>query len=434
MALAYLLLCHASAAHVGDLIRALHRPEDLFLVHADRKAPPALHALLDRLAGQSSNILPLPSEPCSWGGYSLVEATLRGIAFAAAGPRAFDHLLLLSEQHVPLAAPAEIAARLPAGESWVEGTPADRFVGGQFDDIAHRLAMRYRELPGVGGFATGPRGDLPPRMAGLFHGSQWMALSAEACRFLATPACRAGIAAEFGDTLLADETAIQSVLHRAAATAGPRLRPRSPTFSAFPDRGGTAEMILTDTALRQADLAGALFIRKRPPELPPRLAWRLDRMARLPAAAMPFADLPADRGHADVVALATAIGAALRPVFPDGWIEMTADATPRCLLRVHAPDLPAELGVAVLSDDLRAFKIVLAWLRPFDGSYAPMARAGYQTTILKIRAAGLSFAREVHALQSHDHGFVTLRPGEDLGRLVATIIAALRIAREMGGA
>ena len=96
MPVAYAVLCHHSPRHVGELVRALHHPDQPILLHADAKAPPALHAALRDLTGLLPNVHVVDSVLCSWGGFSLVEATLRCLGAA----------LAMAEQRVVLAAMA----------------------------------------------------------------------------------------------------------------------------------------------------------------------------------------------------------------------------------------------------------------------------------------------------------------------------------------
>ena len=111
MAVVYAVLCHRSPAAVAALAGWLRHPGHQMVLHADRKAPVALHDLIASMAAADANVHALDSEPCAWGGWSLVRATLRAVDRALALPRPWRHFILLSEYHVPLQPPATIAAR-----------------------------------------------------------------------------------------------------------------------------------------------------------------------------------------------------------------------------------------------------------------------------------------------------------------------------------
>ena len=82
MSISYFILCHESPLMVADLFRTLYNPRDTFLIHVDRKAPDALHRFVASLAGGFGNVYEVPTRYCSWGGFSLVDATLDAMAFA----------------------------------------------------------------------------------------------------------------------------------------------------------------------------------------------------------------------------------------------------------------------------------------------------------------------------------------------------------------
>lgn len=428
MALAYCLLCHNNAAYVADLFRYLYRTGDHFIVHVDRKAPAALHRLLADLADRFSNVYVMPPTLCSWGGYSLVEATLRSMAFASAGVLEWEHFVLLSEQHVPLVSPEEIARRLLPGVSYIENTPVLAFGPEGQDDIAHRFALHYRELPGVGGFGTRPRGLLPNWMQGLHHASQWVVLSREACERLTAEPAHPALQRFFADSLLADETALPTLLRGTAIGAGLLLDAANPTFVASFGNGGAPDMTLTQASLRLANDQGCLFTRKRPPLLPADLAAMLEAGAGL----LPSAVQVAHEDGRDTRSLRQ-LGEALRhnlsAIYPDGWIESADPGLALCYLIVRTPSDPPDLRVVVLSADLIAFKVAVIWQTPFDGSYAPRRIGRFPATVLKVRLPEIFEMREVHVFDAPGHGFVTIRPGDGVGRLSQTIAQALAVIR-----
>ncbi len=143
MALATFVLCHRSAEHVADLVRLIYRADDIFLLHADAKAPAELHATLAFLSARFPNVHVLPSALCSWAGWSLVDATLRGIVAALSLPAAWDHFVLLSEQHVPLHTAGTTAAALTPGVSYLDASPVSAMSGAGRADVMHRFAARH---------------------------------------------------------------------------------------------------------------------------------------------------------------------------------------------------------------------------------------------------------------------------------------------------
>ena len=147
---------------VADLFRTLYNPTDTFLIHVDRKAPGNLHRFAASLAAGFSNVHEVPSRYCSWGGFSLVDATLDAMAFALDVLPDWQHFVPLSEHHLPLFSADAIRDRLSEGVSWSGAIPVTAMSPGEREDVEHRFAQRYRELPGVGSFGCGSQ-ELPGR-------------------------------------------------------------------------------------------------------------------------------------------------------------------------------------------------------------------------------------------------------------------------------
>ena len=149
MAVAYFILCHRSRRTVADLFRYLFNPDDVFLIHADRKAPPDLHAFVAALAGHFDNVHVLPAQFCSWGGFSQAGITLDAMVLALDRLPGWRHFIPLTEQHLPLHPTTAIHAALADGVSWLEAVQVATMYPGAREDVGHRFARRYRELPGV---------------------------------------------------------------------------------------------------------------------------------------------------------------------------------------------------------------------------------------------------------------------------------------------
>jgi hypothetical protein len=426
----YAVLCHRAPRAVAELARRLHHPGHHLILHADRKAPAVLHDLLARLGARYPDIHVLDSQPCAWGGWSLVAATLRAIALALALPGPWRHFVLLSERHVPLQPPATIAASLPDGASFIEARSLTRMDRPTRADLLHRFARHSRELPGVGMFAGDPRPPDPALTRRLRLGSQWVVLARAACERLIGTRDDTALWAPFRASLVPDETALHSVLRGTAVGAGLDIRDTALTFTAWPHLGGGADSAFTDAQARAARARGHLFIRKRPPRLPPFTRALLATMPMRPAP--PLANDPPAAPEGDAVALAATLGGMLRGRFPGLSVRASASADdgPACFLWFRATAQAGALVVCLLSQDLRAFKVLLAWRRRFDFSLAPIGLGGYATTVMGARLPGLGFAREVHLPELPDHGFAAASDGAT-DELAARLAVALAVARRL---
>jgi len=432
MALVYCVMCHDAPSAVAELVRAIWRPEHHYILHADRKAPAALHATVARLAAAFRNVHALPSALCSWAGWSLVETTLRAMEHAVSLPAGWQHFILLSESHLPLVAPDDAAAALRPGVSYVEATPVMAMNPHGRSDVLHRFAARYHELPGVGMFALAPRMLNPAFVAMLHHGSQWMVLARTACERLVARRGEAAVWEPFRSAVLADETALQTLLAGSALGQGLTLERRSPTFVAWPQVSGNAHMIFNEDNFFAARAQGYLFIRKRPATLPEAVASALAQMQ--PAAAMPElpqSDEPGTAPH--IAALAAALRHALRSRHPEVEVHAlpAADGGAACHLRFQTPAAPAGLSVALLSQDLAQFKVVLARRQEAGLDFRTGTLGGYPTSVLKVRLATLFQQREVILTDLPGGGLVAMTRSAPLDRLVAPIAHALDAAARL---
>jgi hypothetical protein len=427
MAVVYAVLCHRSPAAVAALVGWLRHPGHQIVLHADSKAPAALHDRIATMTNANADVHALESEPCAWGGWSLVDATLRAIGRALALPGDWRHFVLLSEHHVPLQPPATIAASLPDGASCIDTTPLTGMDRATRADLLHRFAHHYRELPGVGMFAGEARALDAEQLDTLRRGSQWVVLSRDACERLA--GAERAVWAPFRDSLIPDETAIHSVLRGTDLGRGLDVRNFAATFMAWPHLGGGADGTFTDALARRARARGHLFIRKRPDILPPFIR------ALLPAGPAIPRDAP-EPPPADVAGLANQLAPLLRARFPNLAVRASDQAGgPACLLHVHDTTTDAP-PVCLLSWDMRHFKALLAWRRPFDGTLGPIQLGGYATSVLGARLPGLTLAREVHVPDLADHGFLTLGDDGDvaaLGEAVSVLLIAARSLSPLAG-
>ncbi len=427
MTVAYAILCHQSPRAVGELVRALHHPDQPILLHADAKAPPALHAALRELAGLLPNVHVVDGVLCSWGGWSLVRATLRCLGDALALPTPWRHFCLLSEQHFPLQPPATIAASLPDGASFSDAIPLPAMDRDHRNDLLHRFARVWRELPGVGMFSTGPRRITAQHLESLRLGSQWVVLSREACERLWAVRDDASLWAPFETSLVPDETALMSVLRGTPVGAGLDIRRSSATFVAWPHLGGGADSGFTDDNVRAARARGHLFIRKRPERLPPFAAALLASFPGRPTfPPLPLPEPPAEDPRTRP--LMEALFGVLRRVPGVTVGAAPAGTGPACCLDVRAPGQSPALSVHLLSHDFAAFKLLLAWRRPFDGPLAPIRLGGCEATIMGARLPGLVLSREVHL--PDDSGFFSADPA-DADAIAARILPALAVARQL---
>lgn len=99
--IAYLILAHRDPAQVVRLVRRLDGPNRTFVLHLDAKCEG--HEWDDALRQlEASNLRRADRVTCSWGEFSVVEATLNAIRALLASGAPFDQAVLLSGQDYPI--------------------------------------------------------------------------------------------------------------------------------------------------------------------------------------------------------------------------------------------------------------------------------------------------------------------------------------------
>ncbi len=126
MPLAFLILAHRAPAQVARLFSSLYHPEDIFVLHFDRRAPAALHELGRELVATHLNVHLLPAQRIVWGGPAMIDVQLQAMAVALARGIRWTHFLNLTGQDFPLKSREEMLARLEAGKSYLSWFDPER--------------------------------------------------------------------------------------------------------------------------------------------------------------------------------------------------------------------------------------------------------------------------------------------------------------------
>ncbi|MGA9867861.1 MAG: beta-1,6-N-acetylglucosaminyltransferase [Acetobacteraceae bacterium] len=417
MSVAYFVLCHSSRPFLLDLFRHLYSEENLYVLHCDQKAPADLHDLASGLSASFRNVEKLPSRLCSWGGFSLVSATLDAMGYALIAQHRWDHFVILSESHLPLMSPDEITKQLQLGVSYIETWPVEKFPESGKSDIRHRFTLRYRELPGVGSFGGG-RQALPVQWPDkLYHGSQWMVLSRVACEGALESISHTRDWEVFEHSLLADETALQTLVMNLPGAGRGDVQFSNRTFVAAPHLSGSNDIIFSVDNFFSARDLGHLFIRKRPKELADLVQAELDTFSRFSREELEGrlqANAPPRTVHRPLerVSLAGLLDAVRAEAaqhyrnLKQEFIEPRPNC-PTCYVKFSLPHWGQALSVVLLSQDLATFKMLLLLETASDGLYQESLVAGYLTTVLKLRVYGLFLRKEIHVGASAQHGFLT---------------------------
>lgn len=147
MPLAFFILAHKNARQVERLFRAIYRPEDVIVLHFDRRAAPALHRLGRELARTHANVHVLPSRSILWGGYQMAAAQIAGMEVALRASDNWHHFINLTGQDFPIKPIADLDAHLAARPDTNYVSWFDPVFNPLWSNARERLSRYYLEWP-----------------------------------------------------------------------------------------------------------------------------------------------------------------------------------------------------------------------------------------------------------------------------------------------
>jgi Core-2/I-Branching enzyme len=218
MRIGYLILCHAHPAQLGRLCQQLFTDNTRLYIHVDANTSASDFSAMQAAIPAEAHFI--ERQPCRWGGFSLVSASLALVGAAIKDD--CDYMVLLSAQDYPLKPHAEIVRQLQGHTGFIEfrRQPDPEF------DIRYRYQIYHPESL-KGSFAgkllqrlQGPlqrsgllQRKLPSPITAIYSGSQWWCLSRRACQAL-VEFCQANpaVIAYFRQTLVPDEMFVQTIL------------------------------------------------------------------------------------------------------------------------------------------------------------------------------------------------------------------------------
>lgn len=207
--IAYLILVHRYPNQFKRLFKAIYHPANHYLIHVDKRSGVELQKeIQDFLAGYPNASL-LKSEKALWGGYSLVDAELRGIKELLKMGLKWEFFINLSAQDFPLKSQTYIHNFL------------SRNIGKDFLKVANQTRVRPDTLHRIEEYVTESGNEIitepitkRPFLRGVtpYIGNQWMILSRRFCEFVSYSPEVDRFKEFYRNTLIADEGFFQTVI------------------------------------------------------------------------------------------------------------------------------------------------------------------------------------------------------------------------------
>jgi hypothetical protein len=206
--IAYLILVHRYPGQFKRLFRAIYHPANYYLVHVDKRSGVGLQTEIQDFLSGFANASLLKSQSILWGGYSMVDAELRGIEELLKISSEWEFFINLSAQDFPLKSQTHIQDFL------------SRNKGNDFISVANQSKLRPDTLSRIENYCIEfanrilriPIKRLYLRGVTPHIGSQWMILSRKFCEFVSYSPEVERFKRFYRHTFIADEGFFQTVI------------------------------------------------------------------------------------------------------------------------------------------------------------------------------------------------------------------------------
>ncbi len=206
--IAYFLLVHRFPEQFKRMFQAVYAPGNIYLVHIDKSSGKPLAQDIEAFLAPYQGVEILPARTVLWGGYSLVDAELRGMKRLLDMDAGWTHFLNLSGQDFPLKSQGYIRDYLSAHPDTQFMRCADQqgIRPDTMNRVSHVFIEVFRRMFRTGIARAFPRGATP------YIGTQWKVVSRSFCEF----ACHDPLAVRFKRfykrSFIADEGFFQTLL------------------------------------------------------------------------------------------------------------------------------------------------------------------------------------------------------------------------------
>jgi len=206
--IAYLILVHRYPFQFKRLFRAIYHPANYYLVHVDKRSGVGLQTEIQDFLSSFANASLLKSQSTLWGGYSLVDAELRGIEELLKISSEWEFFINLSGQDFPLKSQTHIQDFL------------SRNIGNDFIRVANQSKIRPDTLSRIRNYVTEFSNRIlrtpikRPYLRGVtpYIGNQWMILSRKFCEFVCYSPEVERFKRFYRHTFISDEGFFQTVI------------------------------------------------------------------------------------------------------------------------------------------------------------------------------------------------------------------------------
>lgn len=206
--IAYFILVHRYAKQFQRLFTAIYDPNNWYVIHIDKRSHPSVREEIEEFLLGFDHVAIIVSKNALWGGYSLVDAQLRGMEKLLEMNADWEFFINLSGQDFPLKSQPYIKKFLQKNK------------GKNFLNIYNQREVRPKTISRFENYTIELKQTIirtswkRPFLAGAipYIGNQWMMLSRDFCAFLQHSSEVDRFKKFYKHTFIADESFFQTVI------------------------------------------------------------------------------------------------------------------------------------------------------------------------------------------------------------------------------
>lgn len=287
--IAYFLLVHRYPAQFKRLFKAIYAPGNHYVVHLDKSSGTELAQEISEFLEPYQGAEILEPKDALWGGYSLVDAELRGMARLLEMGGQWTHYINLSGQDFPLKSQDYIRQFFAAnpGKQFIRALDQRKQRPETMNRISHLFVEADGKMTATDVARPYLTGDTP------FIGTQWKAVTRSFCEFVCHDPTVERFKNFYRNSFIADEGFFQTVIMN-SGDQGIVMNDDLRMIDWVPD--GDIKLRPRNYGVEDMDeLQGSsnLFARKFDAEEDPEILALLERHIASPAASLYRAPIPA---------------------------------------------------------------------------------------------------------------------------------------------
>ncbi len=206
--IAYFIMVHRYPSQFKRLFKAIYHPDNYYLIHVDKRSGASLQKQIHDFLSEFPNASMIKSKSTLWGGYSLIDAELRGIRELLKMELKWEFFINLSGQDFPLKSQSQIIDFLKRNRGKDFLKVIDQKKGRadtlyRIENVVFEFGSKVLRTP----FKRQYLSDVTP-----YIGNQWMILSRKFCEFVSfSPEVRR-FKKFYRNTFIPDEGFFQTVI------------------------------------------------------------------------------------------------------------------------------------------------------------------------------------------------------------------------------